>query len=102
MGEGPRAEARGEPEAIAVEPVDRGVEVGHAEQRGDRPENLLLRQRGVGRHDEERVRRVEGVRSIDGAAAGRGTDRKSTRLNSSHTCATLMPSSAGKKKRNKH
>src|SRR3546814_19082305 len=66
------AEARGEPEAVAVEPVDRGVEVGHAEQRGDRPENLLLPERGVGRHVEEQGRRVGGVRSIDGAAAGRG------------------------------
>src|SRR3546814_14883188 len=66
------AEARGEPEAVAVEPVDRGVEVGHAEQRGDRPENLLLPERGVGRHVEEQGRRGEGVRSIGGAAAGRG------------------------------
>src|SRR3546814_896217 len=71
MGEGPRAEARGEPEAVAVEPVDRGVEVGHAEQRGDRPENLLLPAAGGGRHVAEQGRRVDGVRSIDCAAAGR-------------------------------
>src|SRR3546814_16743149 len=32
-----------------------------------------LPERGVGRHVEEQGRRVEGVRSIDGAAAGRGT-----------------------------
>src|SRR3546814_4839865 len=29
-------------------------------------------------------------------------DRKSTRLNSSHSCASRMPSSAGKKKHNKY
>src|SRR3546814_21168799 len=33
MGEGPRAEARGEPAAVAVQPVDRGAEDGHAEHR---------------------------------------------------------------------
>src|SRR3546814_7940095 len=31
-------------------------------------------------------------------ATARGEDRKSTRLNSSHSCATRMPSSASKKK----
>src|SRR3546814_3226069 len=33
---------------------------------------------------------------------GRREDRKSTRLNSSHKCATRMPSSALKKKNNEH
>src|SRR3546814_7225060 len=43
-----------------------------------------------------------GHRAIDvrarHAAGDRAEDRKSTRLNSSHSCATRMPSSTGKKK----
>src|SRR3546814_6958085 len=55
--------------------------------------------------DDVRVGSVEeghvgGRQSLDGIAAGLA-DRKSTRLNSSHSCASRMPSSAFKKK-NEH
>src|SRR3546814_10744370 len=40
------------------------------------------------------VGKADGVVTVDGAAFTLGTDRKSTRLTSSHYCASRMPSSA--------
>src|SRR3546814_3544005 len=51
-------------------------------------------------HDGIAVRRLDGEEAANGFVH-RPTDRKSTRLNSSHSCASRMQSSAGTTKQNK-
>src|SRR3546814_9753975 len=46
------------------------------------------------REDRQEVYAVDVLRLLRGPDRGRVTDRKSTRLNSSHSCAPRMPSSA--------
>src|SRR3546814_3288564 len=53
-------------------------------------EELLVAVAGVALADDRPPEQVE---------RGEPGDRKSTRLNSSHSCASRMPSSAGKKKK---
>ena len=49
--------------------------------------------RGLGTHEGKRPEEGEGLEEV-GLGRGRGADRKSTRLNSSHAMASRMPSSA--------
>src|SRR3546814_11918238 len=55
---------------------------------GVRDEEVEIR--GIGREQDERAE----ARRTDGIALRHRLDRKSTRLNSSHYCASRMPSSA--------
>src|SRR3546814_5327812 len=99
---------------MIAQPVDDRVHIGVAPRRlvlailprpaADLPLAIIARTAEIGKAHgldidavEPRHRRVH--RLVAGGALPRGQDRKSTRMNSSHSCTSRMPYSAWKKQR---